>query len=381
MFSFFNGIESWFVEVKENFFWLPTFIKGAIIVSLLAIAGIFLAYLNMLLLRAVKYFQDRRNEPVAEQIDVLMLEHMVQQDIFDEKQPPALNEFRKLPLHHKWGRELLVQKILHYRRNFSGHVADLSRSLYIDLGLHQYAQQKLSSPNPKRIVEGLSELFNMEITVEEKVVLPLINHHNRYVREMARCYFAKCSAEHPMDFLQEISKPLLAWEQFELFRLVTQRTDIPVPSFARWIDPAYHPSVISFCLKLAAHFQQFDAIPAVMSMLKSENLELRALSINSLGKLMALEAELELVSMYEEQPLSCREEILKALGRIGSGRQLDFLRSQFLSSEDFEIKKQAAKSIVNHKALAQLMLQQLQAQSVGQHHTILQHCLNPLIKY
>ncbi|WP_212003846.1 HEAT repeat domain-containing protein [Chitinophaga sp. HK235] len=381
MVSFFNGIESWLVEVKENFIYLPTFIQGAILVSLIAIAGIFIAYLNILLLLVVKYFQDRRNGPVIERIDTLLLEHIVQRDISEEKLPLALDEFQQLPLHHAWARQLLVQKILHYRRNFSGYVSDLARNLYIDLGLYQDARRKLSSSGSRKIVEGLGELFRMEIVVDEKEVLPLINHQDRYVREMARCYFAKCSAEHPMDFLQEIRKPLLTWEQVELFRLITQRTDIPAPSFARWIDPAMHSSVISFSLKLAAHFHQFDAIPAMISMLKTDNLEQRALAINSLGKLMALEAEPELVKIYGDQPLSCKKEILKALGRIGSGNQLEFLRQQFLESEEFDLKKHAAKSIVNHKALSQLILKQLQEQSVGQPLIILQHCLNPLIKY
>ncbi len=381
MVSIFQWVQAWLLEVREDFAYLPLFIQSAIIVSLVAIAGTLLAYMGLMLSRGLKYYRDRRNKPVSVQIDALILEYMMQCILTPEPPELPVAAFRQLPLHRAWARELVVQKILHYRRNFSGVSAAAFRQLYEALGLHEQALQKLRSGHPPMVVEALSELFNMEIIVDEAIVLPMTTSSHRYVREMARCYLAKCSAQHPLDFFSDIDTPLLPWEQFELFRVISQRKDMPAPSFAQWIQPAFHPTVISFSLKMAAHFQQYEAIPAISRLLPSDDLQLRALAINSLGKLMAVDAENKLVAMYPSQPQACKSEILKALGRIGSGKQLGFLKQEFLHAPDFDLKKQAARSIVHHDVLAQPMLWELQAESVGMQHVILQHSLNPSIKF
>lgn len=381
MMSFFQWISSWFQEVRDGFAYLPLFIQSAIVVSLLAIAGTLLTYLGLMVSRGLKYYRERRNQPVALQSDALILEYMLTSITAEAPAEPPLEAFRKLPLHRNWARHLLVQKLLHYQRNFSGVSAAAFRELYEALGLHKQAERKLRSGRPSVMVEALSELFNMEVKMDEHLIMPLTHHSNRYVREMARCYLAKCSADHPLDFLADIQAPLLPWEQFELFRVISQRKDLPMPAFMLWMQPSLHPTVISFALRMAVHFQQFEAAPAISKLLKTDNIALRALAINSLGKLMAQEFEDTLLKIYADQPVACKMEILKALGRMGTGRHLAFLKQEFMQSPEFELKKHAARSIVSHAALAQPLLWELQAESKGQQHVILQHCLNPSIKF
>lgn len=385
MLSFFPWITAWGLEIKENFFLLPLSIQGAIIVSLIAMTGTLMIYTGVLLLRGIKYYHEKRERPLGRKIDALLLEHVItpplQYHTSAEEIRLRLDEFRQLPLHTAWGRRLFVQKLLYGRRNFTGDTALLLRKLYLELQLHTFAEQRIRSGNAGQVVEGLKELFNMDAAVNEAEIWPLLNSRNRYVQEMARCYFAKCAVTDQLAFLGGIKKPLKQWEQFELFRIISQRTDTPTPSFAPWIDEAFHPTVIAFCIKLATHFQQFDAIPAIINLLQTPHLQLRALAINSLGKLVAIEAEPLLVAMYELQPLACKLEVLKALGRIGSGEQLAFLKQVFLEADSFDLQKNACRSMVSHKALAGHLLEELQSHCVGQHRVILEHSMNPLIKY
>lgn len=339
----------------------------------------------ILLLRWRGYRDDLLRQRLLPEVQELIVEHVVlnrqlQTTPTDRIELP-LELFRTLGLPRKAVRRLLAAEILHYRQNFSGKVHDLLRKLYMDLGLHRFAEKKLKQKSVQQVVMGLNELLHMDIPVNEQQVFPLLSHGNRYVREAARCYYVKLSSGEPFRFLDEVSAPILTWEQFELFRIVSQREDMPVPQFSRWIRPGSHPSVISFCLKLAVHFQQFEAVPSIIRLLSTDDLTLRAELINALGKLLAEEAEPHLLELYDSQPLECRIEILKALGRIGSGRHLDFLRREFEEAGSIELRKHAARSIVSHEALSAALLKELRETSVGLGRTVLLHSMNPLIKY
>ncbi|MGN7821305.1 HEAT repeat domain-containing protein [Chitinophaga sp. 22536] len=378
-----TSLREWLDDLFYYFAYFPLVIQIAIIVSVLAVTGTIAAYVYMILFRWRKQRRAKKERPMREQVNDLLLEHIIYKAVGDPEAPVVLplDAFRALPLHKKWVAGVLIDQLLEYRNNFTGDIPRLLRQLYLDLGLHHKSAAALRSGQRKAVTNALVELSGMGVLLEKEHVLALTQSPDRYIRELACSYWVQCSPDAPFEFFSHVKEPLLAWEQFELFRIISLRKDIPMPSFAQWIDTRYHPSVISLCLKLAAYFQQPDAIPAMIKMLDTPDEQLRALTINNLGKLMALEAEPILVKMYPQQPDSCKLEILKALGRIGSGDFIDFLRQELEQTEDFLLMKHAAHSIVAHKALASGLIARLQESLTGTRQQVLQHSLNPLIKY
>jgi hypothetical protein len=69
------------------------------------------------------------------------------------------------------------------------------------------------------------------------------------------------------------------------------------------------------------------------------------------------------------------------LGRISSGKHVDFLRQEFLHSTDFELRKHAAKSIINNEWAAKNLINELVDTATAENKRILKHCMNPLIKF
>ncbi|RAJ08487.1 hypothetical protein LX64_01139 [Chitinophaga skermanii] len=369
----------------QSFYDLPVFIQGAIVVSLLAIGATVLVFLRILMIRVIRFYYRRRGQRLRSQIDMLIMEHIISsepvRDIATIVFLPTA-AFQHLPLHKRWARRILVHRLQKYRSNFSGSVSESLRQLYIALGLQKDAARDLHALSWSKKVGALGELFNMEIGGYESQALHLTQHRNRYVRGMARCYIVKISEDHPFSFLDHINAPLVSWEQFELFKIITDRQGLAIPAFAKWMNEQYHPSVVSFSLKLAVHFMQFDAIPRMIALLDSPLVAIRAEAVNSLGKLMAQEAEDILVMRYSYEELPVQIEILKAIGRIGTGRYLPFLEYIFhTSANDFLLRKHSAKSIERHRFTAGIEIEKLLNTSAGDEHLHLQHALNPLIKY
>lgn len=365
---------------------LPLYIQIALLVSLFAVLTITLACIGLLCYRLYSAYIDRRNNRLLMQIDERIQDHiiMVEKVPLGARPEVPSASFGQLPLHRRWARKLLVDRILYYRRNFSGHISHMLRELYLSLGLQRQAQQQLHAFSTNRKVLALSELFHMDIHISEDEVLPFSQSRDRYMREMARCYLIKLGTQDPFRFFDEVKEPILQWEQFELFHNTAERRDqqdLQMPSFARWIDPSFHPSVISFSMKLAVHFQQFDAIPVILNFLQNAVQPLRAEAINSLGKLMATEAEPYLLSIYENEDETCKAEILKALGRIGSGQSTGFLEKVFFESTSFQLRKHSMRSLINNKTWLATRANQILDGGKAEDRTFLLYSLNPLIKY
>nr|WP_295865042.1 HEAT repeat domain-containing protein [uncultured Chitinophaga sp.] len=378
-----TSFRQWLEDLVYYFAYFPLVIQIAIIVSVLAVAGTAVAYIYMIFFRWQKERRAKKERPLREKVNELLLEHIIYKSLGDQDTPVALplEVFETLPLQEKWAADVFKNQLLEYRNNFTGDIPLLLRQLYLELGLHRDAAAALRSGRRKKVINALVELSGMGVLLDNAHVLSLTQSGDQYIREMARCYWVQCSPDAPFAFFSQVKEPLLAWEQFELFRIISLRKDIPMPSFAQWIDPQYHPTVIVLCLKLAAYFQQPEAIPAMINLLKTTDEQLRAVTINNLGKLMALEAEPVLVEMYPQQPDNCKLEILKALGRIGSGNFIGFLQQELEHTDDFLLMKHAAHSIVAHKALASGLVARLQQSLTGTRKQLLQHSLNPLIKY
>lgn len=378
-----TSFRQWLEDLVYYFAYFPLVIQIAIIVSVLAVAGTAVAYIYMIFFRWQKERRAKKERPLREKVNELLLEHIIYKSLGDQDTAATLplEVFETLPLQQKWAADVFKSQLLEYRNNFTGDIPLLLRQLYLELGLHRDAAAALRSGRRKKVINALVELSGMGVLLDNAYVLSLTQSRDQYIREMARCYWVQCSPDAPFAFFSHVQEPLLAWEQFELFRIISLRKDIPMPSFAQWIDFRYHPTVIVLCLKLAAYFQQPEAIPAMINLLKTDDEQLRAVTINNLGKLMALEAEPILVDMYPQQPDNCKLEILKALGRIGSGNFIGFLQQELEHTNDFLLMKHAAHSIVAHKALASSLVARLQESLTGTRKQLLQHSLNPLIKY
>jgi len=366
----------------DSFSYLPPFIQIALTFIFLALVATISAYVAIVVKRWRGYRYERRMEFIRPRIEEMITEQVLINENLDvipvddiEFDPKALSD--KL-YREPWVRQVAIDILIQYRKNFRGSVGDLLRKLYIDLGLTKDSFDKLKSLRWERKIKAVVELTQMDIQISDVTILPLTNSA---LRAAARNAYIQLSKNEPFKFFDIATEPILPWDQLELFKIITTTKDIAIPNFSRWVSYSTNKSVVSFCLKLIAHYDQQSAVPAVMELLNNKDHYFRADAINCLGKLSAEVAEDKLVKIYNTQPINCQIEILKAFGSIASGRQLEFLKQEFLFSSNFDIRMNAARAIIRHNTPAsRALIDELQATTFEENQLIISHVQNPLIK-
>ena len=367
----------------DNFRSLPLVIQLSLIVIVSAVAFTLIAIIVMLYYRYQRYRREKRLAKLIPVIDDLIFAYIsfdssdAQAARFSSKEE-IVNRLRRLI---RGRRQLAVNRLTEYKKDLRGNMSQELNQLFLELHLDRFCLRKFRSLRRFKKVQGLTEFAAMGIPVADAYILPLPHHRSREVRIMARHAYIKLSKNDPFKFFDVSTDRLLVWDQIELFRIITTNENITIPNFGSWLTYSNNPSIIHFCLRLVVHYNQTEAIPAVVRLLDTRDHELRAAAINCLGKIKAESTEDKLVSIYNDQPPRVQAEILKALGRIQSGRYIDFLTNEFLYASDFRLRKNAAKSLVNNSRMEPGLIEQLMATTTPENQLILKHCMDPLIKY
>lgn len=374
-------------QAYEQFSLLPLFIEIALAFIVIAILATFIAYGVILRKRYQGYVHEKRVAFISPKIEDLITEQVLLNEKLGKDVATENIEFDPAALSDKmykkpFVRQILIDTLIAYRKNFRGEVGELLRKLYIDMDLQKDSFNKMKTVRWEKKIKAVMELTQMDISISDVTILPLTNSGNPSLRAAARNAYIQLSKNEPFKFFDVATEPLLPWDQLEMFKIITTTKDIAIPNFSRWVSYSANKSVVSFCLKLIAHYDQQSAIPAVMDLLNNKDHYFRADAINCLGKLSAEAAEEKLVKIYTNQPLNCQLEILKALGSIASGKHFEFLKSEFLYSSNFDIRMQSARAIIRHNTQnSRLLVEELMEMSHDENQLILKHCLNPLIKY
>lgn len=379
-------VQEFFQTIFRDFRYSPLIIQIALVFIFIAITCTLTAYLSILSGRYRSYRREKKLKALHPVIDNLLVTHILLNDQLAadaraEDIQLDIAAFQLPVFEKKWARQAFTDRLIHYRNNVQGAMGDQLRNLYMEMELDRDSLRKMKSRKWDRKVQALSELVNMNMSVADVTLLPLTNSRNRELRAAARHAYIKLSKNEPFKFFDVATEPLLLWDQVELFKIISTTRRIAIPNFAQWITYSSNKSIVSFCLKLVVHYNQLSALPAVIKLLDTKDHYLRAEAINCLGKLRVADVEEKLVYMYNSQPQHCQIEILKALGRISSGKHLSFLRQEFLHSTDFELRKHAAKSIINNQWAAKDLIAELLHTATDENQLILKHCMNPLIKF
>ncbi len=375
-------------QLIQEFYFAPLIIQIAIFFIGFSILSILITYTTILTKRYKGYRLEKKLEKINPLIDELILKHIIfNEDLskdLEEGEIPQLiplADFQKSPFKSNFGKQALIDRIINFRKSFKGTMAFYLRQLYIDLELDKKSFNKMKSVKWDKKVVALVELTAMDMSIADVNILPLTNSKNSELRAEARHAYIKLSKNEPFKFFDVVTEPLLMWDQIQLFKIITTTEDISIPNFARWVTYSTNKSIVSFCLKLIVFYNQVEGIPAVIKLLDTKDHELRANAINCLGKLKVDDVESKLLDIYGNQTLNCQIEILKAIGRIRSGKSIDFLKYEFLHSSDFDLRKNAARSIIKGGAQAQQTIQLLLETATKENLLILKHCMNPLIKF
>lgn len=379
--DFFEAILSYIREtftVRLPFF--PSNIRSSLFIILFCVIAITELYIYIIFRRISQFNYKRLEKKWKEKIHDTLANIIIYDDQ-DNIEATVAHFYPQLKIITKKNNavnEMLVSEILIYHKNFTGKIADILKTLYKKLQLDKRSIKKIKNRNWEIKVEGIREANQMELFDIAPIIMPYTDDENASLRMEAQAAYIKLSDTNPFKFLDRAQERILDWHQLVLFEVITKNKKLEIPSFSKWLRSP-NDTVVMLCLKLIDHFMQFDAETELERLLKHHNPRIRKKAIEILGKLEIEESEENIFEIYFDQPLEIKLEILKALGKISSGKYTDFLSSRIYSDE-YKIKMEALKALKMNPDLGEETLRDLFNQTSAENRAIIKHVLDERIK-
>lgn len=182
------------------------------------------------------------------------------------------------------------------------------------------------------VFRTLQMLLMLQITVSEGLLANYVNHNNREIRMMARLNYITCSRNAPYRYLltelneeQSLYRPMIlnyvfGWMMFQ---------ERLMPNFLNLADRVTNEDSAAFLVREVAYWGNENEKELVKNYFLDERLQVRSAAIEVVTQLRDLSAEDKLVESYFIQPEHIRQEILRALLSMNSGKQTEFFRKAY----------------------------------------------------
>lgn len=191
----------------------------------------------------------------------------------------------------------------------------------------------------KDVFRTLQMLLMLQITVNEGLLANFVNHTNREKRMMARLNYITCSRNIPYRYLitelneeQSLYRPMIlnyvfGWMMFQ---------ERLMPNFLNLADRVTNEDSAAFLVREVAYWGKENEKEEVKNYFLDERLKVRSAAIEVVAMLGDVNAEEKLVESYFMQPEHIRQEVLRALLSLNSGRQTEFFKKAYEISSSRE---------------------------------------------
>ena len=185
-------------------------------------------------------------------------------------------------------RKVIISTLLKLRNEISGEMADSIQILYCQTGLIDYASAKLKSKKWNIIASGIRELTQFQIKESHDEIIEHVNHPKREVRKEMQLYFVTIFNFEGLKFLDIITNQLSDWDQIQLLEILQRFENQRIPDINPWLTSS-NDSVVSFAIKLAKIYNQFESKDTLLKLLFHPNKTIRIDTIDVLNHLYVVE--------------------------------------------------------------------------------------------
>ncbi len=359
-------------EFSRTLYSYPVHIRFLIGVTVLFLIFIFLLLNVILGSRIYKTKLLGKRKSLRERYKPLLTQLLFEDDslLLD---PELHKKFNEEDLSKKYHRSIISDEIIHLHENFTGETASRLELLFVKLGLHHDSLEKTKNRRWYIAAKGMRELALMNVKESVINLAEFLNHKNDILRMEARISIMKLSAEEPLSFLSRIKEPLSAWDQANIYGMLSKMPEQMIPDFSSWLNSP-NKSVVQFCILMIGAFRQQDSKGVLIHMLDNEDEKVRMAVIKALRELNAYASEDKLINMYPLESEDVQYEIVKTLEAVGkesaAGLMEKILRQPV---KNYSISIQAVKTFLATAESAKQRLDHLLESSNPQLQLIVQH--------
>ncbi|HTG65072.1 MAG TPA: hypothetical protein VL859_01735 [Flavobacterium sp.] len=238
-------------------------------------------------------------------------------------------------------RKIIIKTFLKLRNEISGETADAIQNLYYQTELIKSASAKLKGKKWDAIARAIKELTQFEIKETHDEIILLINHPKKEVRNEIQKYLVKLFRFDGLEFLDVLESQLSEWDQIQLLEILNKFDNPHIPNLGKWLA-SENKSVVSFAIKLAKLYNQFNVKDDIINLFEHHDPEIRIQAISVVSHLGIYEAVSILKNNLFNRNLDEQIAFFKMMEDMSTPDEMDFIR-EFVNHENFYIRISAMK--------------------------------------
>lgn len=255
-------------------------------------------------------------------------------ETFSHEQQLIINKLKE-SVTDPFKRKFLIATLLKLRNEISGEMGESIDKLFIKLGLLRYSLVKLRDKKWDVIAIGIREITQFKIKAVHNIIMNNINHPKREVRKEMQLYLVHVYGFKGLDFLNILETTLSEWDQIQLLEVLQLNNDTQIADIRPWLKSS-NDSVVTFSLKLAKVYNQFEVKKELIELLNHKSKDVRLNVISALSHLNIIEAKNILKNNFKERSEEEQIAFLKMMENVYEYTDKSFLL-EHTHHENFEI--------------------------------------------
>lgn len=334
-------MEDFYHIIINTFYNAPIFIE----IAVLLIIGFFLAITVLIIYlkhtRRRLRNKERIQETYRKKYESELISYLYAGDGNGKTSPEQQDiiNYLKKNSHSSLKRKIMVSTLLKLRNEISGEVAEAIQTLYYQIGLENYAANRLKNKKWNKIAKGIRELTLFQIKEVHDEILLHINHPRSEVRKEVQMYLVNIFYFDGLEFLNVIEHYLSEWDQIQLIEILQKFENQQIPDINPWLKST-NDSVVLFALKLAKIYNQSGSKDILLELLDHDNLTVRVNTIDVLNSLYITEAVPVLKERFSKLTIDEQIAFFSLLENMHQNNDLKFIFEN-INNKNFEIKVSA----------------------------------------
>lgn len=243
-------------------------------------------------------------------------------------------------------RKTLGEILYDLQKDVSGEVRERLLILYRELELHHHSLDRLNSWRWEVVSKGIRELTEMEVEETFLLIAKKINHRLAVVRRQAELATVKLSPKGINKILDTAKYPISEWQQLKIIEALGTIEDFEPPRFKSWLLSPNN-DVVLFALRLMRHYNQNDAEPAIIELVKHKEDIIKKEALECIKYFGFTRSLSSLKQIFSGLSNGVKIEVLNVFGELGTDADLPFL---------YHIKSIEQEYFVHSKVLATINL-------------------------
>lgn len=307
--------------------------------TLLAIVLIVLA-ITMVLFKVIR----KRNLQKAEQNSLPIIKHFLIDVVKNHDNKDFIRQKikeikRKIPFRSTWCKEMLIDEMIFIKKSLSQEEAQTITLIYRTLKLHKYSSSLINDNKIYKKCLGFYHYQTMQYSKGLTKILPYLKSKNQLIQSNASvAYLSLTNIANGNTIYQ--SKKTIKRNKEKIENLFYIQKYPYNSNIDFWLK-GKKTSILLLGLKIAAHESNGNDTKAIIQLLSNKSNTVKNEALITIRKLHLQEAEIKILSVFNQYTPQLQEQSLQTLKVIGTSKAIELIQNRMSYFDNIELKNTA----------------------------------------